>query len=271
MKKILAAALAAMMMAAMLVGCSAGSSQNPGDSQDSGSSASGKFVVGLDDQFPPMGFRDDNNDIAGFDIDLAKAVGEKMGMEVELKPIDWDSKELELEAGNVDCVWNGLSVTPQREKDMLLSEPYLANDQVILVKKGSEFKTKASLDGKKIAVQKASSAVDAMDKDGMSDRVEKVEFADNVSVLNELEIGRVEGAVLDEVVARYYMTKKPDTFELLDETLAEEFYAVGFKKGNNDLKNAVEKAFGELIKDGKVAEISQKWFGENRFLEENFK
>ena len=263
MKKTLSVALAALMMATMLAGCSSGDAGNDSANDNT-------LVVGLDDQFPPMGFRDENNEIAGFDIDLAKAVAEDLGMEIELKPIDWDTKEMEVNAGNVDCLWNGFSVTPEREENLDLSKPYLANDQVILVQVGSEYQTKASLDGKKVAVQKSSSAVDAMDKDGMSDRVEKVEFADNVSVLNELEIGRADAAVLDEVVARYYMTQKPDTFEMLDETLAEEYYAIGFKKGNTELKEKVEGALADLVASGEAAEISEKWFGEDRFLSENY-
>jgi ABC-type amino acid transport substrate-binding protein len=165
------------------------------------------LVMGLDDSFPPMGYRDESNNIVGFDVDLAKAVAKKLGVELVLQPIDWSAKELELSSGNIDCIWNGLTRTADREKEMLLSRTYLANNQVIVVKEGSGIKAKANLSGKKVGVQTGSSAEEALGKDAIASQVkETVQYADNVTALQDLKIGRINAVVLDEIVARYYIS-----------------------------------------------------------------
>lgn len=162
------------------------------------------FTMGLDDSFPPMGFRNSKNEIDGFDVDVAKAVCEKLNVELILQPIDWSVKELELNSGNIDCIWNGLTRTDEREEKMLLSPSYLANNQVIVVI-GKEITSKADLKGKKVAVQTGSSAQEALNKDDISKEVaEIVEFADNVTALQDLKSQRIDAVILDEVVARYY-------------------------------------------------------------------
>lgn len=136
-----------------ITGCT---SPDSGESEEaSGSNDDKTFVVGLDDSFPPMGFRDEKNEIVGFDVDLAKEVGKRMGMEVVLQQINWDTKELELDSGNIDVIWNGLTMTDERVKVMDFTDPYLENDQVIVVKKDSDIKVKADLAGKNVGVQKA--------------------------------------------------------------------------------------------------------------------
>ena len=207
-----------------------------------------KFIVGLDDSFPPMGFRDDSNNIVGFDVDLATEVANRLGMEVELKPIDWDAKVLELNSGSVDVLWNGVSITEERKQEMDFSRPYLANQQVIIVKADSDIADIASLAGKIVGLQKGSSVQ---------------EYADNVTALTDLSIGRLDAVVLDEVVARYYETKEAGTYKVLDEAFAAEEYGIGFKKGNTDLEEKVQKAFDEMIADGTAAKISEKWFGKD--------
>lgn len=138
-------------LAILLSGCS---SSDTGESEATSSNDDQTFVVGLDDSFPPMGFRDENNDIVGFDVDLAKEVAQRLGMEVVLQPINWDTKELELDSGNIDVIWNGLTITEERKEVMDFTQPYLENDQVIVVKSDSEIATKADLAGRNIGVQK---------------------------------------------------------------------------------------------------------------------
>ena len=151
-----------------------------------------KFIVGLDDSFPPMGFRDDSNNIVGFDVDLATEVANRLGMEVELKPIDWDAKVLELNSGSVDVLWNGVSITEERKQEMDFSRPYLANQQVIIVKVDSDIADIASLAGKIVGLQKGSSALDALNKNEIASQVASVqEYADNVTALTDLSIGRL--------------------------------------------------------------------------------
>lgn len=223
----------------------------------------GVFTLGLDDSFPPMGFRDDESNIVGFDVDLAKEVASRLGMEIELKPIDWTANVMELNSGSVDCLWNGLSITPEREAEIDFSRPYLANRQVIIVLAGSDIVDIPSLAGKTVGLQDGSSAVSALEKNEIASQVTQQKYADNVTALTDLSIGRVDAVLLDEVVARYYETQNPGVYTVLDDSFAEEEYGIGFKKGNDELREAVQKVFDEMIEDGTAAEISEKWFGKD--------
>ena len=168
----------------------------------------GTFILGLDDSFPPMGFRDENDTVVGFDIDLATEVCKRMGVELVVQPIDWDSKELELETGRIDCIWNGLSITDERLAAMYFAKPYIANKQIIIVPEGSEIKTVADLKGKIVGLQKGSSALDALNANPVSKELgELVELQDNVTVYSELKAGRIDAFVVDEVVGRYLISK----------------------------------------------------------------
>lgn len=221
------------------------------------------FVLGLDDSFPPMGFRDENEQIVGFDVDVATAVAEKMGVELKLQPIDWAAKEQELNTGNIDCIWNGFTKTPEREENMTLSMPYMKNTQVIVVLADSDINTIADLAGKVVDVQSGSSAELAIDAlpDFKASLKELVAISDNVKAMMDLGIEGADAVVMDEVVARYYMEKAKGTYRLLDEKLADEEYVIGFKKGNEELRDKVETALKELKEEGKLAEIANKWFG----------
>jgi polar amino acid transport system substrate-binding protein len=221
-------------------------------------------VVGLDDSFPPMGFRDDKNEIVGFDVDLAKEVGKRLGMEVVLQPINWDTKELELDSGNIDVIWNGLTITDERKQAMDFTKPYLQNDQVIVVKKDSPIKTKADLAGKNIGVQKGSSAYDAFTADPISQQTASLnEYPENVSALSDLGIGRIDAVIVDSIVARYYITSEKADYVVLSESLSPELYGVGIKKGNTELQKKIQDAMDAMIADGTAASISTKWFGED--------
>lgn len=224
-----------------------------------------KLVIGLDDGFPPMGFRDEKGEIVGFDIDLAKEVSKKLGVEVEFKPIDWNAKEMELKTKKIDAIWNGMSVTPDREESMTLSKPYLANSQAFIVKKGSDIKSMEDMKGKKIGFQDKSSSQEAFTKDtNLSSAVASNQvYPKNKDVLLDLKVGRIDFALMDKVVSKYYVAKEADQFEFLEDNLGEESYAIGFRKGDEKLRDEVDKIIDELKADGTVAKISTTWFGED--------
>lgn len=222
------------------------------------------LIVGLDDSFPPMGFRDDNNQIVGFDIDLAKAAAEKMGVEVTFQPIDWNSKELELNNKKIDLLWNGVTINAQREKEMLFTKPYLLNKQVIMVKIGSDITEKSALVGKKVGVQAGSTAVDAVADDPIYASIgEVLEYADNIAAFMDLDIGRIDAVVCDEIVVKYYISQNQGKYITLSEDFGDEAYGVAMRLGNTDLQSKLQKALDEIYADGTAAGISEKWFGEN--------
>jgi len=255
MKKVLSLVVFTL-VALMLAACSSGTN-----------GSKEKIVVGIDDSFAPMGFRDENNEIVGFDIDFAKAVGEKMGVEVEIQPIDWSTKEAELNSGRIDLIWNGYTITEDRKQKVLFTKPYLANAQVIVTKSDSQIATFDDLAGKNIGLQAMSSALDALNDSELKDKVGSVtEYKDNVLALTDLDNGRVDAVVIDEVVIRYYMAKEEGKYKILDESLAPEEYGVGVAKDNEELLEKVQKAIDNLIADGTAAKISEQWFGEDKVL-----
>ncbi|MEG1778878.1 MAG: amino acid ABC transporter substrate-binding protein [Oscillospiraceae bacterium] len=282
MKKILSVIMASLMLSVAMVGCGSKPAaetpkpdakpteeQTPVTDTSSpatkyGTATEGKFVMGLDDSFPPMGFRDDNNEIVGLDIDIARAICDKLGLELVLQPINWDTKEMELETGNIDVIWNALTITPARQESMLISKPYLKNNQVICVKADSAIASKADLAGKKVAVQLGSSADEALMKDDISSKIgEKLEFDNNVSALLDCKTGGVDAVVLDEVVANYYAKQEPDSYKVLSDSLAAEEYGIAFKKGNQKLHDSIMNEFDALAKDGTLKGVSEKWFGKD--------
>ncbi|OQB14064.1 MAG: Cystine-binding periplasmic protein precursor [Firmicutes bacterium ADurb.Bin193] len=227
--------------------------------------AKGKIIVGLDDSFPPMGFRDEKNEIVGFDIDMAKAVAEIMGVEVEFKPIVWDNKMLELNGNNIDLIWNGFTVTPERESQVLFSKPYLENRQIIIVLKDSGITKKADLAGKKVGLQGGSSAEDALKSDektfaSIGEKNVK-RYEDNLTALMDLDNKRIDAVVMDEVVCKYQISKKAEKYIILDESFGEEVYAVGARLTDKALIVEIDSALAKLKENGKAAEISKKWFG----------
>lgn len=253
-------AVISILLAAMLslvVGCS---NENTGAS-------SKKLVIGIDDKFAPMGFRDDKNEIVGFDIDYARAAGEKMDREVVFQTIDWSAKESELNSGRIDLIWNGYTITDERKQKVLFTKPYLKNAQVIVTLANSPISKMDDLAGKNVGLQKLSSAADALNASPIKSKVKTItEFPDNVLALSDLKIGRVDAIVIDQIVADYYMAKDKGTFKQLDESLAPEEYGIGVKKGNEALLNELQKALDAMNQDGTAAKISEKWFGENRVL-----
>lgn len=221
----------------------------------------GKLVLGLDATFKPMGYTDENNEIVGFDIDLAEAVCEKLGVELVKEPINWDTKEQDLSVGKIDCIWNGLSVSPSREETFNLSEPYMKNAMVFVVPESSDINSSSDLTGKKVIVQNGSTAQDILTESELAANMEITSIATNVEALQQMDINLVDAVFMDEVVAQYEIQNSDKTYRILDEGLAEEEYAIAFRKGDQALRDEVQKILSELKADGTVEEISTKWFG----------
>lgn len=223
----------------------------------------GTFVLGLDDAFPPMGYRDENNEIVGFDIDVAREVCTRLGVKLICQPIDWNSKEQELATKQIDCIWNGFTVTDERRQSMTFSDSYVKNAQVVIVKDASTYKTLSDLAGKKIGLQAGSSAAEAVDDTPEFKKSIKsiVEFEDNLTALMDLEIGGCDAVVMDLLVANFAIQQSGKAFRILDESLAAEEYAIGFRLGEVALADAVNAKMAEMAADGSLAKISEKWFG----------
>ncbi len=164
----------------------------------------GQLVLGLDASFPPMGFTDENNEIVGFDIDLAEEVCKRLGVTLVKQPINWDAKEMELDGGKIDCIWNGMTITDERVEAMFIPKAYVANAQIVIVPKGSDVTTVAGMEGKKVGLQKGSSALEALQGNAVYEKVgEVIEYEDNVTCYLDLKAGRVDAMVVDEIVGRY--------------------------------------------------------------------
>ena len=257
MKKYLLGFLLAM-MATVLVAC--GSDEGTSTDKET-------IIIGIDDKFAPMGFRDENNEIVGFDIDYATAAAEEMGVEIQFQPIDWKTKETELNSGRIDLIWNGYTITDERKEKVLFTKPYLENSQVIMTLADSDINSIADLEGKKLGVQALSSALDALNANPIAEKIDAPsEYSDNVLALTDLKAGRTDAIIIDAVVGNYYSTLDEGTFKIVEEALAPEQYGVGVKQGDEALLEDLQAALDTLNENGKAAEISTKWFGEDKVL-----
>ncbi|MBV7274083.1 amino acid ABC transporter substrate-binding protein [Clostridium thailandense] len=225
----------------------------------------GKFVVGLDDSFPPMGFKNDKGEIVGFDIDMAKEAAQRMGVKVEFKPVQWDGIILSLNNKDIDVIWNGLTITDKRKEQIDFSKVYLQNKQIIVVKNDSSIKTKKDLAGKVVGLQLGSSSETALAADTNTSKSlkETKKYSDNTEALMDLSQGRLDAVVVDEVVGRYYISKKPGLYKTLDEDFGKEDYGVGIRKTDKSFKEELDKTLDAMKADGTADKISQKWFGKN--------
>lgn len=266
-KRVIACLMTVIMAATVWTGCGNKEKNESGGGKDTSLEyvkEKGNLVIGLDPAFPPMGFMDEDQEIVGFDIDLAKEVCERMEIEPEFTPIDWDTKEQELNTKGIDCIWNGLSRSPEREKELLLSDTYMLNTQVAVVLADSDAKTLADLAGKTVAVQTASTAEEAIAADQeFADSIEVLSIKDNVQAMLELGTSSADAVVMDKVVAMYYMEKEAGKYKVLEESLADEEYAIAFRKEDQALCDEVVKTLKEMKEDGTLAKISEKWFGED--------
>ncbi len=226
----------------------------------------GTFILGLDDSFPPMGFRDENNDIVGFDIDVAKAVAAKLGVAFVAQPIAWDAKEMELNSGNIDCIWNGMSITPEREESMAMTWPYLNNQMVFYVKADSGIDTLEALAGKTVAVQNGSYAEELLNGDyadlaATMDSV--IGYDEYLTALMDLQQGGCDAVLVDLVVGEYKVTGMGATDLKAAVALSDDNYGIGFRKEDVALRDKVQEILMELKADGTLAEICKNWFTED--------
>ncbi|MEG1503839.1 MAG: amino acid ABC transporter substrate-binding protein [Enterococcus sp.] len=232
-----------------------------------------KVTIGLDDTFVPMGFKDDDGKIVGFDVDLAKAVFKEYGIEAKFQPIDWSMKENELDNGTIDLIWNGYTVTKSREKKVLFSDPYAQNEQVLVTKKDSGITDAKGMKGKVLGAQEGSSGYEAFNnqadvlKDNVKDNDATLYASFNEAMI-DLENNRIDGLLIDKVYADYYLKQanKMDNFNIFNVGFTNEDFAVGARKGDKELISKINSAFKKLQEDGQYAEISKKWFGEELTL-----
>ena len=227
-------------------------------------SEGGTFTVGFDQDFPPMGFVGEDGEYTGFDLELAQETAKRLGLTYVAQPIAWDAKNMELESGNIDCIWNGFTMTG-REDEYTWSEPYMENSQVVVVMEGSGIETLEDLAGKIVEVQADSSAEAALKEmpDLTSTFGTLQTTPDYNTAFMDLEMGSVDAIAMDVIVAGYQMQEREGSFKILEESLASEEYAIGFKKGNTELCEKVQQTLEEMAADGTMAEISEKWFGED--------
>lgn len=280
MKKITTVLMAAAMTMAMLAGCGSASTEQAASAEPAadtetaateenqeetaGEAQEGDrttFTVGFDAEFPPYGYMDENGDYTGFDLDLAQEVCDRNGWELVKQPIDWDSKDMELSSGSIDCIWNGFTMNG-REDAYTWSVPYVDNSQVFVVKADAGISTQADLAGKIVGVQKDSSALAALEGDAAdlaATFAEMNQYADYNTGFMDLEAGAIDALAVDIGVANYQIASRGDGYVIMDEKLATEQYGIGFLLGNEELKDQVEKTLLEMADDGTFTKIAEKY------------
>lgn len=272
MKRKFAVALAAMLVVTMgLSGC--GDKKTGTDTKDSGEKetkteaqnvakkAGDTFTLGFDANFPPYGYKDDNGEYVGFDLDLAQEVCDRNDWKLEKQPIDWDSKDMELSSGTIDCIWNGFTMNG-REEEYTWSDPYVDNTQVVIVSEKSGIKSMDDLAGKIVEVQADSSALKALEdakKELAATFGSLTQVPDYNTAFMDLEAGAADAVAMDVGVAKYQIESRGGGYIALEETISSEQYAIGFKKGNEKLRDQVQKTLNEMSEDGTFTTIAEKW------------
>lgn len=255
-----------------ILGACGGSSKDDSKSDDSWKKVekAKKVTIGLDDTFVPMGYRDDDGNIVGFDVDLATAVFDLYDVKVKFQPIDWSMKETELDNGTIDFIWNGYSVTDARKKKVLFTDTYMENDQVLVTPKDSGITKFSGMKGKVLGAQNGSSGYDVFTKqpkvlqDIVKDQDAVLYDSFNEAFI-DLKSGRIDGLLIDKVYANYYLTQSGDLdkYNIITGDYATEDYAAGARKGDKALVKKVNEGLKKLHDNGKFEEISDKWFGED--------
>lgn len=226
----------------------------------------GELVVGLDDAFAPMGFRDEDGNLVGFDIDLATAVCKQLGVNVKFQPINWDSKAMELESKNIDCIWNGMSITDEIKEKMTLSNKYLNNSIIIMaLDKNVKVEKAEDLANYKIATQVDSAALNMLKNDKAYDTYKDniTEYKTYDQAIMDMQTGRMDCVVVDQVLGEYKNSKMKEKMQVCDFGFGGDFYAVGFRKGDEALASKVNEAIKATIDSGEAEKISKEWFGKN--------
>lgn len=266
MKKLLSSLLVAVMAIGLFAGCGKEETEDKATEANGNETAEVTFTVGFDAEFPPYGYRDENGEYVGFDLDLAAEVCKRNDWKLVKQPIDWDAKDMELSSGAIDCIWNGFTING-REDQYTWSQPYVDNSQVVVVASDSGIKSKADLADKVVAVQKDSSALAALKDEENKENIalrdsfkELIEYADYNTAFMDLEQGAVEAVAIDIGVAQYQIEKREaGAFVMLDDKLATEQYGVGFKLGNEELRDTVQKTLDAMVEDGTFMKIAEKW------------
>ena len=258
MKKIL---LPLLLMIFFVTGCGGEKhSENVTDTK------SGRTItIGVDDEFAPICFHDEHNELVGFDVDLAKEAARRMAVEVKFKPIDWDNKREEITSGNIDLIWNGLDITDERKEYMIFTKPYMDDRQILVVKEDSDqdIESEIDLEGKVVGMQAGSVAETYLDQsEDLKNTFKECKiYGKFQEALDALKNGDIEVLVCDELVARYEINIHPDQFKIIDiKTGFITEMGVGFAKDNVELRDRIQKVFDEMIKDGTAKKISEKWF-----------
>lgn len=269
--KIIAMALTVFVLGTGLMGCGSATSDTKSkksekarESKEDNSDQRDTLIVGFDAEYPPYGYMDDSGEYVGFDLDCAQAVCDALGWKLEKKPINWDSKDLELESGTIDCIWNGFSITPEREDMYTWSDPYVDNTQVMVVPADSGIKTLEDLKGKNVVVQAASAALEALNSEdckkltgSFASLTENPDY--NTAFLN-LESGAADAVAIDIGVATYQLEqRKEGDYLILEEPFYTEQYGIGFRKGDVALKDAVQAELLKLVESGKYEELAVKY------------
>lgn len=273
MKKSFFSMIACASMAAMMLFSSCGSSTDSNSSKSDANNAAasdtsfdkvkdaGKLVLGLDATFKPMGYTDENNNVVGFDIDLAQEVCKRLDIKLETKGVVWETKEIDLDAGTIDCIWNGLSISDKRKEVMLMSDPYMENEMIFTVNDNSGIKTLDDLKGKKVTVQNGSTAQEILEASDIAKDINITALETNVEALSNLEMNMCDAVFLDSVVAKYEINTSKKAFRILDEGLEPEQYGIGFRLDDKQLCDKIYGTLKEMKADGTVEEIATKWFG----------
>ena len=263
MKKIISAFMCVARLGS-LAACGSTAKPDGNSGESSQGQSSGTFTVGFDAEFPPMGFIAEDGSYVGFDLDLARETADRLGLEFVAQPINWDAKDQELASGNIDCIWNGFTISG-REDSYTWTEAYMENDQVVVVRSDSDIATLADLAGATVAVQKDSSGLAALEEnEALTSTFGSLIQEDSyLNAMMELESGAVDAIVMDEIVARYEITTSGKDFVVLDEIVASETYGVGFQLGNTELRDQVQGVLEDMASDGTLERISNEWFGED--------
>lgn len=258
-RKILAALLISLMVFCV-AGCG-GSRKSGGDQSLQKVLDSGQLILGLDENYPPMGYRDESGQIVGFDIDLAQEVCNRLGIILVTRPIIWDQKEEELNSGNIDCIWNGMSVSSERSATMRLSQSYLRSSLVFVVRSDSGMEDVQDIKGKRVGVQLGSTTEDELRSSTLMPEITLVGYDDNKELMQDLEKGVVDVAFIDTITTYYYSSMSDESLTILPTVFAREELAIGFRKDDIALCNKIQETINEMKADGTLKSISEKWFG----------
>ncbi len=263
MKKFISLLLCVAMVATMVTGCENKKDNNSENSSVVDVESMTTFIVGFDADFPPYGYKDENGDYVGFDLDLAAEVAKRNDWELVLQPIDWNSKDMELSSGSINCIWNGFTMSPDRVDKYAWTDAYVDNSQVMVVSKASGITSLEDLAGKAVIVQADSSALEALKRDDNADLTSSFATLDEVAEYNtafmNIESGAGDAVAMDIGVAKYQIASRDSEYIILNEYIATEQYGIGFMLGNEALRDKVQETLYAMLEDGTFAGIAEKW------------